>query len=198
MKKLAIIGSALSGGAAQVIDAAISSCTHRPVAIFDSKPNAIGLSVLGVPVVGSSGDIKSFWKKKEFDEIVIAIGGDLLERQKVYETLRTLGVPFANVIDKTAQIRMGAEIGLGNVILANVFIGPSVKIGNNCYLITNTSINHDTRVGSHVYFGPGCTVAGHVTIGDRVRLDINSGVKAKLKVENDSYIPPGKILTKNI
>jgi acetyltransferase-like isoleucine patch superfamily enzyme len=198
MKRLAILGSALSGGAAQIIDACLSTNSHTPVAIYDSNPAALGNSMLGVPVAGSSDDIEIAWRENKFDEIIIAIGGDLQERKALYETILSIGIPFANIIDKTAQIRTGVDIGSGNVILANVFIGPGVTVGNNCYLITNTSINHDTCIGSHVYFGPGCTVAGHVNIGYCVRFDLSSGAKAHLTVKDGSYIAPNVILTESI
>jgi len=151
-----------------------------------------------VPVIASSSDIYGHWKNSNFEEVVIAIGGNLGERQKIFDSLQALGVPFANVIDSTADIRSEVKLGVGNVILANVFIGPFVSIGNNCYIITNTCINHDSVVGSHVYFSAGCVVAGNVKIGDRVRFDTASGAKAKINVNNDSTIGPGKILIESI
>jgi UDP-3-O-[3-hydroxymyristoyl] glucosamine N-acyltransferase len=81
--------------------------------------------------------------------------------------------------------------------LANVFIGPLVTLGDNCYVITNTCINHDSRVGSHVYFSAGCTIAGDVQIGNRVRFDTASGAKARIKIKDDFFLAAGKILTKS-
>lgn len=197
MKKLAVIGSARSGGAAQVIDAVRTKSDYEPVGIFDNDPKAISLRVLGVPVLASSEKLLDYWKDDFFDEAVIAIGGNLEVRQKLYESFSEQGIPFANIIDSTAQVRSEVTMGKGNVILANVFIGPSVTIGDNCYIITNTCINHDSKLGSHIYFSAGCTIAGDVTIGDRVRFDTASGAKARVSIKNDIYVPAGKTLIHN-
>jgi sugar O-acyltransferase (sialic acid O-acetyltransferase NeuD family) len=194
MKRLAIIGSALSGGAAQIIDAVSTQSEYKVVAIFDNHEKSQGTKVLDVPVVATSNDVESHWKRGDFDEAVIAIGGDLKERQRLFDYLRSIGVPFANVVDRTAEIRTGAKIGCGNVILAKVFIGPLVSIGDNCYLITDTCINHDSKVGSHVYFSAGCVIAGDVEIGDRVRFDTASGAKARIRIRDDFNVTAGQIL----
>lgn len=193
MKKLAIVGSSLSGGAAQVIDAAASESKYKPVAIFDNNPNALGRSVLDVPVIASSLEIEKYWNDGLFEEIVIAIGGDLKERQRLFDYLRQLEIPFANIIDKTAQLRLGSKIGSGNVILANVFIGPLVSIGDNCYIITNTCINHETQIGSHVFFSTGCSIAGDILIGNRVSFGTGSGAVARSVIPDDFAIAPGEI-----
>lgn len=193
MKKLAIVGSSLSGGAAQIIDAVNSSCEYQPVAIFDNDLKALGRKIFDVPVIASSLEIETYWNDGFFDEIVIAIGGNLKERQRLFDCLRKLNIPFANIIDKTAQLRLGTQIGSGNVILANVFIGPLVTIGDNCYIITNTCINHESRVGSHVFFSTGCSIAGDVHIGNRVSFGTGSGAIARSNIPDDIVVKPGEI-----
>ena len=197
MKRLAIVGSALSGGAAQIIDAVRTRPEYEVFAIFDNHPSSLSARILGVPVVSTSNDVESYWKRGDFDEVVIAIGGDLKERQRLFVYLQSVGIPFANIIDHTAEIRSGARIGYGNVILANVFIGPLVSIGDNCYIIGNTCINHDSKVGSHVYFSAGCVIAGDVKIGNRVRFDTASGAKARVKIRDDFSVTSGKILSES-
>jgi len=198
MKKLAIIGSALTGGAAQIIDAVRRSNSYEVTAIFDNNPHSLGQKILNVPVIASSFDVYDHWKGSAFEEVVIAIGGDLSERQRLFDSLQKQGIPFANVIDPTADIRSEVKLGIGNVILANVFLGPYVTVGDNCYIITNTCINHDTIIGSHVYFSAGCVIAGSVKIGDRVRFDTASGAKAKISVNDDKTISAGKILIESV
>jgi UDP-perosamine 4-acetyltransferase len=197
MKRLAIVGSAASGGAAQVIDAVITGSQYKAVAIFDNDESLRGKFFLGVPVIASSDKVVEYWKRKEFDEVIIAIGGNLNERQRLFNEFNLLGIPFANVIDRSAKLRSAVNIGRGNVILANVFIGPYVTLGDNCYLITNTCINHDSVVGSHVYFSAGCVIAGNVHIGNRVRFDTASGSKANINIKDDFIVPAGKMLVES-
>ena len=193
MKRLAVIGSALSGGAAQIIDAIFTRDEYDPVAIFDNDELALGRQICGVSVVSSSDAVREYWDDDFFDEVVVAIGGNLFERERLFIDLTKHNVPFANVIDATAQLRMNTAIGTGNVILGNVLIGPNVTVGHNCYIIGGTTINHDCEIGSHRYFSSG-TLAGNVVVGERVRFDTASGAMANVVINDDEYIQPGQIL----
>jgi sugar O-acyltransferase (sialic acid O-acetyltransferase NeuD family) len=193
MKKLAIIGSAVGGGAAQIIDALSGDTTYNEVIIFDHNLSVLGSNVMGVNVVDSSENILKWHKDGKFDCAVIGIGTPS-ERAKLFRVLSREGVNFVNVIDPTANIRPTARLGLGNVILANVYIGPFVTIGDNNYIITSTTINHHSNVGSHCYLSSGCTLAGRVKLGDKVRFDTASGAKGDVTVSSGTVVPAGQIL----
>ena len=85
MKRVAIIGSAIGGGAGQIIEAMQLNADLKPVFILDRDSTIIGKEIFGIPVVGPTEEILEKWNKKEFDEAVIAIGGDLTERKRLYE-----------------------------------------------------------------------------------------------------------------
>ena len=197
--RIAIIGSALGGGAAQIIDA-LAGTHDVATAIFDNNEAARGAWVLGTPVVGDSAiaTISAQYARGTFDAAVIAIGGDLRERTRVFHALRAAHIPLANVVDPTAQLRSGVTLGVGNVILASVFVGPHVAIGDNCYIISQTSIQHDSRIGSHVYFSPAVAIGGRVTVGDRVRFELRSAAKTGVKIGDDCVVSAGCIVTRDL
>lgn len=199
-KRVAIIGSAIGGGAAQIIDALSGARDQIAIAIFDKDERAAGENVLGVPVAGDSSieTLQQHHADGFFDAAVIAIGGNLAERARIFHALRDAGIPTANVIDPTAHIRSAARLGTGNVILAGTFVGPHVVLGDNCYVVGGTSIQHDSRVGNHCYFGPEVAIGGRVVIGDRVRFEIRSGAKSGLRAGDDSTISSGCILTADL
>ena len=188
MKKLAIIGSAFGGGAAQIIDALSGDTAYNEVIIFDQNPSALGSTVMGVNVVDSSENILKWHKDGKFDCAVIAFGTPS-ERAKLFRALSQEGVNFVNVIDPTANIRPTARLGFGNVILANVYIGPFVTIGDNNYIITSTTINHHSSIASHCYLSSGCILAGRVKLGDEVRFDTASGAKGDVYVPAGTFVP---------
>ena len=98
MKKLAVVGSAISGGAAQIIDAVRTKDEYEVVAVFDNDIEAIGHTIFGVPILASSLEVERYWNLTIFDEIIIGIGGDLYERESLFNKYRQLGIPFANLI----------------------------------------------------------------------------------------------------
>jgi UDP-perosamine 4-acetyltransferase len=194
MKRLAIVGSAIGGGAAQIIDALSGDSSYSEIMIFDRDAAAIGTSVMGAPVVDSSDNVLQWHRNGRFDSAVIGVGMPS-QRAEIFASLSEAGVNFVNVIDPTANIRPTASLGLGNVILANAYIGPYVTLGDNNYVITNTFINHHSRVGSSCYFSTGCKLAGRVLVGDRVRFDTASGAKGDVKVPDNASVAAGTILT---
>ncbi len=199
IQRIAIIGSALGGGAAQIIDALVGT-SNTATAIFDASEAARGQSILGTPVLGDSDidTIRDHHARGIFDAAVIAIGGDLRERERVFHALRATGIALANVIDPAAQLRSGVKLGVGNVVLAGVFLGPHVEIGDNCYIITHTSIQHDSRVGSHAYFSPAVALGGRVEVGNRVRFELRSAARSGVKIGDDCVIAAGAIVSRDL
>lgn len=196
--RIAIVGSALGGGASQIIDALLDNVDYEPIGIFDSNLSSLHQLVLGVEVVDTSDKIVHYFQQNFFDAVVIAIGSDLHERARLFNQFKLLKIPFINVIDKTVQMRSDTKIGVGNVLLGGVYLGPHVVIGDNCYIINNTSIQHHSIIGNHCYFSTSVALAGRVFVGDRVRFDTCSGAKANISVGENSLISAGCILTENI
>ena len=193
-KRIAIIGSALSGGAAQVIDALLRSGNQVPIAVFDSNPSAKGKTILGVSVIGSTNDVINSFHAGTFDEAVIAIGS-LEPRKEVFDMLSRALIPFCNVIDKDAVVSDSAKLGIGNVLLCHAYLGPGVVIGDNCYIISGSRINHDSQLGSHCYLSTGVSIAGRVVVGNMVKFDTSSGAAPDCSIPCGSYLVPGQIAT---
>lgn len=197
-ERIAILGSARGGGAAQVVDV-LSRCTGRTAAlILDSDTRSHGHQVFGVPVIGSTSEALRRWEAGEYDAAVIAIGSDLAERERLFRWLRDAGVPFANVVDPSVCIGLGVTMGTGNVLLPCCVLGPEATIGDNCYIISNTAIQHHSVLGDHCYCSAAVAIAGNVRIGDRVRFDTGSGARAKITLGSDLSIPAGVIVTSDL
>jgi FlaA1/EpsC-like NDP-sugar epimerase len=113
MLRLAIYGSALGGGAGQIIEALNLRENLKPIFILDRDTSAIGKVIFGVPVAGSTEEFTERWSKGEFDEAIVAIGGDLIERKKAYDLITSLNIPVANVIDPGCQVWAGCKVRSG-------------------------------------------------------------------------------------
>jgi acetyltransferase-like isoleucine patch superfamily enzyme len=188
MKRIAIIGSALAGGAGQIIEAMQSSISQKPIFILDRDPDIIDKTIFGIPVLGPVDEVFERWAKGEFDEAIIAIGGDLTERKRLFDLLTSKGIAFGNIIDPTVKLGLDVKIGTGNVILNNCYLGNKVILGNNNYFLNQCSLQHDTETGDHNYFATNVTVGAKVTIGSLNRFNIKCVLETKAKVENNSSI----------
>ena len=189
--KLAIIGSALAGGAVQIVDILLEDFSTSSIRIYDDSDDAQGCDVLGIPVVGTLQRLLSDFSDGLIDSAVIAVGS-ITPRKLLFEKYIAFGMPFPNIISSDSIISKSARLGIGNVILPNVYIGPRVILGNNNYLTTMTAINHDTCIGSHCYFSTSVSVAGRVHIEDCIRFDTSCCVTADAKVKAETLIGPGE------
>lgn len=197
IERVMILGG-FTGGAVLIVDSLATSPWQIPVGILDSNPNVMGRSIMGVPVVGSTDDAERLWRDGAFDAVVIGFSRRLDERAALFERLKAAGVPFTNVIDQTADIRHSARLGVGNVLLASVHVGPAATLGDNNFLSTFVCIEHDCVVGSHCAFGPSVSLSGRVTLGDRIRFGTGIVIEPDLTVGSDATIASGVALTSSV
>ena len=195
VNRIAIIGSATSGGALQIIDALQGNDEQKVVALFDSDLSLKGKKILGAEMLDSSDNILPYFEQGLFDSAIIGVGGNLNERERIFQQLVSLKIPLTNIIDKTTQVRSGVKIGSGNVILGGAYIGPNVTIGDNCYVLNNISIQHDSIIGHHCYLSTGSIIGAHVKVGNKVRFEILSGAKSKISIEDNKVVAAGVILS---
>ncbi len=174
MKKIAIIGSALSGGAAQIIEALQENKEMTVECILDRDINAIGKDVFNVPVIGSTDDILKFFKEGRFNAASIAIGGDLIERERLFAFCNDNGVEMVNVIAKSVLFGMNVRLGKGNVILNNCYFGNNVNIGDNNYILNQCSVQHDTKISNTNYLATNVKIGAKVSIGSNNRIGIGA------------------------
>lgn len=189
--KLAIIGSALTGGAIQVIDVLLEDNITNEIRVYDDDQSALNTEILGVSVVGSTDRLEADFANHIVDCAIVAVGS-IVPRRLLFERFRRVGIPFVNIISSKAVVSRWARLGIGNVVLPMVYIGPKVKMADNNYLTTQVVINHDSVVGSHCYFSTSVSIAGRVRIGDGVRFDTSASVTADAVVPADALIGPAE------
>lgn len=189
--KIALIGSALAGGAVQIVDVLLEDDSASSIRIYDDSEAAQGCNVLGVPIVGSCDRIHADASDGLIDSAIVAVGS-IVPRQKLFMRYSDSELFFPNIVSSRANISKSASLGRGNVFLPGVYIGPRVRILDNNYFTTSTIVNHDTSIGSHCYFSTCVSIAGRVDIGDKVRFDTGCCVTADAHVDDDSLLEPGK------
>ena len=73
------------------------------------------------------------------------------------------------------------RIGRGTKIDNLVQIGHNVIVGEDCIIVSQVGISGSTRLGNHVTVGGQVGIAGHIKIGDNVTIGAKSGVTSSLE-----------------
>ena len=89
-------------------------------------------------------------------------------------------------------------MGVGNILFANVRIGPFVEIGNNNVISSLCSFEHHNFLGSHNTFGPSVIFSGSCTISDSNKFGTGIFIEPKISIGHDCIISSGIVIRQNI
>lgn len=170
---------------------------QQAVGIVDDNPALINTSVMGCPVLGSLEKVKQLWHEEAFDTAALAIGV-LPARADFFDKFTREGIPFTNIIDPTAIIGIGCEMGTGNMIMGFCRLGPEATIGDNNFLSAYVNIEHHNTMGSHCTFGPNVFMSGGVNIGSHVRFGTGISIEPRITIGDHVVIASGTVLTTHV
>lgn len=170
----------------------------------------------GIEVSGYVVDTE-YWNKNEFQskkliafdememvfppeqyEVLIAVTAKNMnhERKRIFDSCKQKGYRIASFADRSARI-CSSDIGEGNIIFANVFIGPFCKIGKGNVFSEFTCIPHFNTVGDFNFFTPSVNLAGHSHVGNHCFIGLNSEVKNYVRLADYTLLGAGTYLDKD-
>ena len=144
----------------------------------------------------STDDILKFFKEGRFNAASIAIGGDLIERERLFAFCNDNGVEMVNVIAKSVLFGMNVRLGKGNVILNNCYFGNNVNIGDNNYILNQCSVQHDTKISNTNYLATNVKIGAKVSIGSNNRIGIGAIIETSSIIGNSNKIESAQIIKK--
>ncbi|HET8815474.1 MAG TPA: hypothetical protein VFM51_11035 [Solirubrobacterales bacterium] len=129
-------------------------------------------------------------------------------RFAVEAEVRALGLDsLPALLDPSAAVARTARIGEGSIVNAAAVIAGGTTLGRSVHVNRSASIGHHNRVEDYATLGPGCVLAGQVTIGrgsfvgagavcaPRVTIGPNAVVGAGAVVVRD--VPAGQVVVGN-
>lgn len=90
---------------------------------------------------------------------------------------------FAPVVDPTARISAFVTVDAGIV--------SSTRIGARTFLMAHVHVGHDCQIGADCELAAGTILAGHVELGDRVKIGVGSCVRPFVKIGDGARIGAG-------
>jgi sugar O-acyltransferase (sialic acid O-acetyltransferase NeuD family) len=159
-----------------------------------TKPNIIGIlddnslkqskTFYGINVIGKFNEIKKIVTSENITSFGIGLAAvkHMHIKNALFNYCIKLGLQPIQCISNRAYISADTQIGNGQLVLPNSFIGVSTKIADNCSIHANVSILENCNIGfnslvasnsfiggnstieENVYIGPGCTIGSGVTI----------------------------------
>jgi sugar O-acyltransferase (sialic acid O-acetyltransferase NeuD family) len=191
MDDVVIIGAGYSDLFDIIEDINFNKKIINVVAIVDSKRWKLK-EYNSFPIVKNFEKIK--FKKKPY--IVNGVGSSNQNRLSVYQYFKGR-FKLYNLIHPSLK-RKNFNLGEGNIICEQVFIGKRVKLGNNNLISPQVFLGHDVKINNNCIFAPTVKIMGNVKIESDVNFGCGSLVLQKLKIGKGSLISMGSAVFSDI
>jgi acetyltransferase-like isoleucine patch superfamily enzyme len=197
-KRVVIIGA--GKGSEVVIDILLDYFDIEIVGLVDD--NVKRMENYSYPILDCT--IETFPQKiscEVYDYVIISIGASKKSmefRNKIFKKYKEEGIKFINAIAKSVEIRRNVNLGEGNIIGANVYIGTLTSIGNNNSISYGAQIGHHNNIGNGNLIAPGFNSSGSVNIGDNCIIPAGCHIINRVNIGNNCVFPLGYSIDRDI
>ena len=136
------------GNAREALTAVLAQNSLQPrwniLGFLDDDERHWGVSFCDYSVLGGKQLISEYPESE-----ILAVPGNPENYRSRESVITSLGLPadrFATILDPSVMVAPNAEIGYNTLVLANVFLSVSTKIGNHCVILPDTVISHDSQI----------------------------------------------------
>lgn len=196
MKNILIYGA--SGHAKMIIDI-IQKKENYTIKGFIDSYKSINEIINGYSILGNLDQLSSLAQELNIEGIVIAVG-DNFSRRKAYQKIKNIipHIEFISIVHPNAVIANNVTIDEGTVIMANVVVNASAKVGKFCIINTASTLGHDSIMADFSSLASGVTIAGNVQIGSSSAICLGASVIQSISIGNDTVIGAGSLVLKSV
>ncbi len=117
----------------------------------------------------------------------------------VEEEARSLGFhSFPMLADPTATLARTAQVGEGTAINAGVVVAGGTGIGRFVHVNRSASIGHHGVIGDYATLGPGCVLAGTVTVGRGAFIGAGATCAPQVSIGANAIVGAGAVVTRDV
>ena len=194
MKTLAIIGAGQLG--IQAAHYAISDNHYEKVVFFDDFN--VNSDINGYEILGKVEQVLINYKQGNFDELIIGIGYNNLEKRKDLFNLFVKEIPFGRIIHSSSRVDVTATIGFGCIIYPSCEIDYYATIQENTVVANSSIIAHNTTVGRHSFLSAKIALGGFAVIGELCFIGLNTTIIDDVTLADKTQTGAGTIVIKSI
>ncbi len=119
-------------------------------------------------------------------------------RQTKYDLMKSKGYELVSYVCSKSVTWPDLNVGDNCFILENQTIQPTVTIGNNVMIWSGNHLGHGCQIKDHAYVSSHVCIAGHVIVGERCFLGVNSAIADFITVGDDCFIGMGANVVNNL
>lgn len=182
-----------AGGHAKVV-ASVARRAGYVIAGFLDDGRPPGSAFQGAQVLGPLNSIE---EQREHALFFVALG-DNATRQRLFESLASLGRQLATLVDPHAHVAEDVQLGKGTVVMPGAVLLRGAIVGDNCILNTSCSLGEGCHVADHVHLCPGTCLEAGVSVGEGSMLGTGAIVLPGCSIGPRSVVGAGSLVEHNL
>ncbi len=187
--RVAVIGA--GGHGAVVVEIARAGAVLEPVCFIDDFTALHGSRILGLPVLGPTGDLSTL--PAEVSGVLLALGNNR-NRAALLALAHARGLDCPVAIHSHAWVSPSAQLAAGTVVAAGAVVSARAVVGPACIINTGASVDHDCILSTAVHVAPGAHLAGGVKIGARAFIGIGASVIQGIAIGEGALVAAGAVV----
>lgn len=194
MENIVLVGA--GGHAKSVIDTIEKEEKYHIIGFLDPNDHAF---YKDYKVIGKDTDARSIFNqgvKNAF--ITIGFMGHSTLRMKLFNSMKSIGFSFPNIIDRTAVIANDVCMGEGNFVGKRAVINANSQIGIMNIINTGAVIEHDCIIEKNVHMAVGAVACGNVTIHADCFIGANATIIQGVQVDKACIIGAGAVVINDV
>jgi sugar O-acyltransferase (sialic acid O-acetyltransferase NeuD family) len=173
-------------------------CTDFEIVGFlDDDPEAIGKTVQGLRVLGTTEDL-ALYKEQGVEGIIAPIGNNKA-RVRILEQATAIGMSTPNFIHPTASVSKDAQIGKGVYILPESIVMPYADIRDFVMVSMGVHIAHHTILHKGVFLSSGANMGAGIEVGECAYFGMSATIMTGIKmVGKDVTVGAGAVVIRDV
>jgi len=157
-------------------------------------------AVLGVPYLGSDGELTSLATRERTLKAVLAVGqvGLGVRRQEIWTQVSSLPLCFPAILSPDAIVNEEVSVGESAVVMDGAVINYGSTIGRGAIVNTNSTIEHDVVISDWVHVAPGATISGGTNIGRYSMVGAGATVIEGINITEGCIIGAGAVVVRDL
>lgn len=191
------VGLGAGGHAKVLLDALRGNADVHVVGLLD--PGRIGLSVLGIPVLGGDELLAELAERGvEWGFVAVGSVGDPSIRRQLWDRLVRRGFRPLSIVHPDSTVSPSASLGAGVQILARAVVNADAIVRDNVIVNTGAIVEHDCIIEDHVHIAPGAVLAAGVTVREGTHIGMGAAVLQGVVVGKGSVVGAGAVVVRDV
>jgi len=162
------------------------------VGFLDDNPDLWGLSIAGLPVLGSPANLPA-----DLTSAVLGVGYPETKAKLIHRLTGT-HLSWPSIVHRDASIGTRIELAQGTLVQAGAVVSTDVEVDRFASINLGATVSHDARIGAFASVSPGANLGGGVVVEEGAFIGIGAVVQQGVRIGAWSVVGAGAVVLRDV